>query len=389
MDRPFGENRYDFIDGLRGVAILWVVLCHAIYTFDVRPVFVSLYGFFESQHCPVLMNVVVSSYEYFYRIAFFGNYGVDLFFVISGFLITGLLINFIDGRLDLRRFYVRRIFKIIPHYYALVLLVFLADLIFLKHGLGKTACLYLSNLAFFQNYMPASSFLGHTWSLVIEEQFYIFWAGFLWLMARFVKVQYWRMRWAVLCGVVIIILVNVYRYYFYQTNQIFLRPERFVHPVQMSTLRMDALMAGCLLRLFLPTIDRMMIGKVWLWLIYALGVVAFVLLLSSPVLEFGVLRYWYLWVLPWIGSVFFLWAGLKGCFIFSGNRLLQWVGRSSYGIYLVHYPLLIALSWAVDRLAINRAIMPPVFLAASVLAGWATTRTLEKYFLDLRKRVAP
>jgi peptidoglycan/LPS O-acetylase OafA/YrhL len=304
-------------------------------------------------------------------------------------LITGLLIDFLRGQVDIRRFYTRRVFKIIPHYYGLILLVFLVESLFLRHDPGKMVRLYAGDLVFLQNYIPSPAVILHTWSLVIEEQFYIFWAGFLWVIARWVRTPEGRMRWAVSVGVALVVLVNAYRYYFYQTNVIFLRPERFVHPTQMSTLRMDALMAGCLLRLALPKIDQWKLGQAWPWLLYALGISAFVFLLASPMKEFGSLAYWYLWMLTWIGPLLLIMSGVKGCFIVSGNRLLQWVGKSSYGIYLVHYPLLTALSWAVDRLSINRAIVPPFFLVASVLVGWATTQTLEKYFLNLRKRIAP
>ena len=97
--------------------------------------------------------------------------GVDLFFVLSGFLIAGLLFNEYkkSGAIDLKKFLIRRSFKIYPAFWFLILVTLAID--FLK---GDKSYLggFLSELLFVQNYHPG--IWGHTWSLAVEEHFYIF-----------------------------------------------------------------------------------------------------------------------------------------------------------------------------------------------------------------------
>jgi peptidoglycan/LPS O-acetylase OafA/YrhL len=93
-----------------------------------------------------------------------GWIGVDLFFVISGFLISGLLFSEFKatGVIDFRRFFIRRGFKIYPPYYAFLLLT-------LPFTFGR---LSWAEFTFMQSYVP-SAFWGHGWSLSVEEHFYI------------------------------------------------------------------------------------------------------------------------------------------------------------------------------------------------------------------------
>ena len=115
------SKRYDFLDGLRGVAVLWVMAHHFLYGFDARPAFVQTVLFFKTHNWNWAAQLSSDIFNNVYvRLTFFGNYGVDLFFVISGFLITGLLLEFLDKKVDIKRFYIRRFFKIIPHYYFVV-----------------------------------------------------------------------------------------------------------------------------------------------------------------------------------------------------------------------------------------------------------------------------
>ncbi len=109
-----------------------------------------------------------------------GWLGVDVFFVLSGFLITTLLLrerNRTD-RVSLTGFYIRRIFRIIPVYLFTVLLYFVA--VHATHDPVKTAQFNTALpwlLSFMQEYRPhtAGNVLGHAWTLAIEEKFYVFW----------------------------------------------------------------------------------------------------------------------------------------------------------------------------------------------------------------------
>jgi len=132
------------LDILRCVAVLLVMLCHSGPRSD---------GLF-----PIFRKV--------------GWTGVDLFFVLSGFLISGLL--FVewrrDGRIQVGRFLIRRGFKIYPSFYVFLVVAGLAAHFFARN-MTSTVVEYLHEIFFVQNYF--SGVWGHTWSLAVEEHFYL------------------------------------------------------------------------------------------------------------------------------------------------------------------------------------------------------------------------
>jgi peptidoglycan/LPS O-acetylase OafA/YrhL len=179
------------LDGVRGVAILLVMLHHFTVIRDAP----TLYRFTES-----------------------GRFGVDLFFVLSGFLITGILLDSKGKRNALGHFYARRTLRIFPLYYALVAFCFLAVPLLaplapslygkvekLARAESGTLSYYLTytvNFLVAKNDAWRHAVLDVTWSLSIEEQFYIAWAPLiLFLPKRYVPH---------LC-VLVIVAVNVLR----------------------------------------------------------------------------------------------------------------------------------------------------------------------------------
>ncbi len=165
MDNPkpliVGQH-YPAIDGMRGMAVLLVIWFHASY-------FVTI-GMEEP--------LVGFTYGY-YLLTILGETGVDLFFVLSGFLITGILIDTVNDKHTLKNFYIRRSLRIFPLYYA-VLFIFVAYFLFifgingLDHGKILAHFLYLQNWTLGHN-EDQFILLDHTWSLAVEEQFYLFW----------------------------------------------------------------------------------------------------------------------------------------------------------------------------------------------------------------------
>lgn len=149
------------LDGLRGIAILLVVAYH--YT-----------G---------------------YSIPLGGGYGVDLFFVLSGFLITTLLLEEREatGQIRLRNFYLRRARRLLP-----ALVVLLSAYLIYNAILGHDALLtvadyglYFGNIYYVAGHGVANNGLDHLWSLAEEEQFYLVWPLLLLLVARTRRPVYW------------------------------------------------------------------------------------------------------------------------------------------------------------------------------------------------------
>lgn len=147
--RQAGRLHYPALDGLRGLAILLVVVYHN-------------FGF---------INVF-----------FFGWLGVDLFFVLSGFLITDILLNTVGKKGYLKNFYIRRALRIFPLYYlCLILFLFVIPRFNpqfdVKYYTDNQVWLwtYLQNWLYIIKPNESTTGLHHLWSLAVEEQFYLVW----------------------------------------------------------------------------------------------------------------------------------------------------------------------------------------------------------------------
>jgi peptidoglycan/LPS O-acetylase OafA/YrhL len=127
------------------------------------------------------------------RVSNYGSYGVELFFILSGFLITGILYETRDKPTYFRNFYMRRVLRIFPLYYGVLALVFfVAPLIALLRGptldylvdRQAWAWLYAVNIYIAEQGDWSFSYLEHFWSLAVEEHFYLFWPLVVFLLAR-------------------------------------------------------------------------------------------------------------------------------------------------------------------------------------------------------------
>src|ERR1700739_3813791 len=132
--------------------------------------------------CVAVITVILhhsGEFSFFTRV---GWTGVDLFFVLSGFLISGLLFSEYKRyhSINFKRFFIRRGLKIYPAFYTFLLLTGITGaLVFHSHPTGRQ---YLHEIFFVMNY--AHGIWDHTWSLAVEEHFYIFLPIFLFILAK-------------------------------------------------------------------------------------------------------------------------------------------------------------------------------------------------------------
>ena len=169
------------LDGLRGIAILLVLAHHFTYYGGFRP------------------RLLVD--KLFYLATMAGWSGVDLFFVLSGFLITGILYDTKGTECYFRNFYIRRCLRIFPLYYGVLVLSFVVfPRVVISEPSSASSQSLLADQSWYWTYLinvkialegwPKVNFIAHFWSLAVEEQFYFVWPllVFLWRRETLVKV---------------------------------------------------------------------------------------------------------------------------------------------------------------------------------------------------------
>ena len=161
----YGDDQIKSVDGLRALSFIWIFIFHVFY----------VYQFFVR---PELKSSFISQTDHLF-FAWRGTLGVDTFFVISGFLIARILIKEFNltKTIDLQRFYLRRFLRLMPVYYFSIAVVLIGYDPKISTGFAYNAQHVWTNLVYVNNFLPyEDQFMLWTWSLAIEEQFYILFA---------------------------------------------------------------------------------------------------------------------------------------------------------------------------------------------------------------------
>jgi peptidoglycan/LPS O-acetylase OafA/YrhL len=315
----------------------------------------------------------------------FGWTGVDLFFVLSGFLIGGLLFNEIrqSGRLNVRRFLVRRGMKIWPAYFVFLGFAF-SQGVWRFHSVADAIRPLIPNLVHLQNYIPTP--LIHTWSLAVEEHFYLALPLLLLVLLRWGSV-----RW--IPGVVAFVCVACFALRLTNLG----KPFTFITHQFPTHLRADSLGFGVFLaylRCFHPQVLQFQPRTRWLLLAAAI-----VLLAPLAVLDASHPFVWTIgYTLAYLGFGCVLLAcvdadaGLLGRLL-SGRmaRAIALVGIVSYSTYLWHLSLRDALTGVTFTHygALRWAVLMTVYFIGAGCIGWLGTLAIERPFLAIRDRWFP
>lgn len=334
------SHRRPDIQGLRAIAVLGVIVFHAFH--------------------PALPG---------------GFVGVDIFFVLSGFLITGILMRELyEGRFSLGGFYRRRISRLFPALFVVLAFVLIVGFFVLAprtyQELSLTTfftTLFTSNLAFIRisGYFDADASLRpllHTWSLGVEEQFYLLFPPLLWALHRFAR----RLIWPVLFVLAGVSLWKAQQYLGFDPTKAFYHP--FCRAVE---LLVGALAYGASRHWSPGAVPRQVLS--WLG---AAGIVGSLLLLNDKVPFPG------FWALPAC-------VGTAAMLLGQGGLPNRWlsvkplvaVGDMSYSLYLWHWPLLV-YGHLVFGLS---AWVTGVAVALSFVLAWLSRRYVEAPFLSGRR----
>jgi peptidoglycan/LPS O-acetylase OafA/YrhL len=373
------DNRYATLHGFRVFAIVSVVQYHVTW---------------------VLLESQITMPARFVQASLRTFFGMDLFFLLSGFLIGSILLRSLDstGTLDLGRFYVRRIFRTFPPYYVvLAYLALVTPLSAVQRGNLVYEALYATNVVS-KTHGDVVMFWG--WSLALEEQFYLAIPGLFWLLH---KLRSDRSRIVLLVVLALgALALRLYKLYFqgpWTDGELYSR-------LYFRTLtRYDALIWGVLLCLLVQRWgDRL---RAWLAApapraLLAIPSLGILWILHTPDL-FGPAYTQLVHVLSWgtltsvmyYGFVLLLLQGEGWIARFFSAHAFRQIATLGYGVYLVHIPLCYGLLVPFMRALLRRAV--PVMLAwplglalvlaASFFIAYVLHVVIEKPTLRWRQRL--
>jgi peptidoglycan/LPS O-acetylase OafA/YrhL len=335
------SRRLPSLDGLRGVSIALVLISHLTGT----------------RGAPAFLDFRED----------LGNLGVRTFFVISGFLITSLLLDerAATGTISLKKFYLRRMFRIFPASYAYILVMaFLSwfGIIVLKHNDLLCAATYTVN-----NHYDHSWWIGHLWSLSVEEQFYLLWPFAMVFLGTAAALR------VAVATVIAAPLIRIFLMVFVPSQRVGIGS---IFPTVA-----DAMAVGCILacvreQLIADSRYAHFLRSFWFVLV---PVAVFVLnyplsAKSSALIGVSLLNITIALCIDWCVRTP---SGLIGRVL--NSRLAVWIGALSYSLYLWQQPFLNRHS----SLTINAV---PLNLMLAIIAAVLSYYLIEKPFLRIKAR---
>ena len=349
------DSYYPFLDGLRGVAILMVILYH-----------------FGANHYLRPLNILINS-----------DFGVDIFFVISGFLITTLLLKekVKYGSISFKRFFTRRALRILPAAYLFLIVIIILKL---DYCLKISSSDFLASFLFFKNFPYLQEpYTGHFWSLAAEVQFYLIFP---------ILLAYNINRYMVIIFVIVTVVPVVAILSYYHMD--FLYANHFLRVVTKVTMYLfwkgpfivliGSLVPALLFKGFIKTNQR----KGFYFSSFILFLIAIIINSKSFVCYNPYLSKFMAAIL--VAAAIVLSLGRKSLLSrILSNRALVQVGIISYSLYLWHAPFLGRQLWQ-PWLQFLRVFPPYTFIIIKLvlvfLIAFASYYLVEVKFLKIKTK---
>jgi peptidoglycan/LPS O-acetylase OafA/YrhL len=378
-----GHERLPALDGLRGIAILLVMLLH----------------FGGSEKLPGLKKLDLSWVEQAYlKVVDAGACGVDLFFVLSGFLITGILFSTKDSSRYFRNFYLRRTLRIFPLYYGILITLFfllprlpLGNLSAVHQMADRQAGLwfYCANvmIAWEETTVYNIDWLqfSHFWSLAVEEHFYLIWPAIVFALNRKTLMK--------VCGGCILFALVL--------RLILSGSGHGWSAYVLTPCRIDGLALGSWLALAARGPHGMSRLRPWAWIVTPL---AFILVLAlsfakakAPAASWAIGSLSStLYAFFFGGFIVFAVTSSTSSLIYGlfSMRSLTFLGQYSYGLYVFHYllrpvfkeiiPIDALITWSGSSF-LGLLLFAALAILLSIIPAWLSWHLFEKHFLKLKR----
>jgi len=335
------------LNGVRAISILLVLGSHVTHSFDLAP--------------STLLYV---------RTFFNGYLGVNIFFVLSGFLITYLLVKEENdtGSISLRNFFLRRIFRILPVYFAFLLALLLIDRF---TAVDFSTCEWITSLTLTKNFGCHQWLDGHLWSISVEEQFYLIWP--------FVLVYAVKGKQRNVFAISLIVIAVFFRVFFHRAGY-------YVQESYSFFTNMDSLMLGSvtgllffrgspwLIRIlsFRPQLIRTLIMMLMLATSYAEIHHSFRVILNPFGKSIQSVAAAYL-----IASYVYLPVGIG--YRILNNKIVSYIGVLSYSIYIWQQIFF-------ERSFNGGVALFPLNILLIMIVAFLSYNFLEQPFLKLRRK---
>ena len=321
---------------------------------------------------------------------------IDLLFALSGLLITGILIETKEDKNYFKKFYLRRILRIFPLYYLLIIIFSIYIFVITNHPeifeqFKSNIFYYLTytqNWLFLKTGMPEPVHLNHTWSLAIDEQIYLFWPFLIWFLKK-------PKNLTLLCFITLI--ASLFFRFFYNLemeNTGSPHPFPFFH----NTLcRLDSFAAGSLLFCLLKYHNNYLSNKKVL-ILFIFTILAFILFgVIDKSFERGgyFMRNFGMTIiaLHFCTWLFFAVKNISPILnIIFSNYILVYIGKISYSLYVFHWFLLILLLPKINMLVENILGHKSSYLAITLCLLFTffisalSYEYFEKPFIKLKKK---